>query len=99
MFEYKVPNCFNFFDNITLEGYEKRKQFISERYRNKIIYGFLICKTRQESLTYWKETKKGNWTAKIGEYIFTIIKSQFGKTTILFMEIINVYGNIMEKNF
>ena len=27
LFEYKVPNFFNFVNNISLEGYEKRKRF------------------------------------------------------------------------
>ena len=87
LFEYKVPNCFNFVNNISLEGYEKRKLFIAEKYRKNGVYGCLISKTRQESLAYWKKSEKGNWTARIGEHSFTIIKSKFGENYGL------IYGN------
>ena len=87
LFEYKVPNFFNFVNNISLEGYEKRKLFIAEKYRKNGVYGCLISKTRQESLAYWKKSEKGNWTARIGEHSFTIVKSKFGENYGL------VYGN------
>lgn len=87
LFEYKVPDYYNFVNNISLEGYEKRKQFIAEKYSKNGIYGCLICKTRQESLAYWKKSEKGNWTARIGGNSFTIVKSKFGENYGL------VFGN------
>ena len=39
----------------------------------------MISKTRQESFAGWQKSKNGNWTAKIGEHIFTIVKSKFGE--------------------
>jgi hypothetical protein len=79
LFEYKVPDSYNFVDNISLQGYEKRKKFIAEKYRKNGIYGCLICRTRQESLVDWKKSKNGNWTARIGGNSFTIVKSKFGE--------------------
>lgn len=79
LFEYKIPQFFNVADNISLEGYEKRKKFIFQKYKEQRLYGCLICRARQESLSYWKISEKGNWTARIGEHCFTIIKSKFGE--------------------
>ena len=87
LFEYKVPGFFNFVDNISLEGYEKRKLFISKKYTEQGVYGCLVCSTRQESLSYWRKSEKENWTARIGEHSFTIVKSKYGENYGL------VYGN------
>lgn len=79
LFEYKILQCYNFVNNISMEGYEKRKLSIVNKYKEKGVYGCLICKKRQESLSFWKVSENGNWTARIGEYNFTIIKSKYGE--------------------
>ena len=78
LFEYKVPEFFNFVDNISEEGYEKRKLSIAGRYEEKGIEGILICQTRNETFQYWTKSKNDNWVAKINGYYFTIVKSKFG---------------------
>lgn len=78
LFEYKVPHSCNFVNNISLEGYEKRKLSLIKKYKENGIWGFLICRVREGTLSEWKLSNNGNWTAKIGDNYFTIIKSKYG---------------------
>lgn len=79
LFEYKVPDSYNIVNNISLEGYEKRKLSLARKYMEKGIWGFLICRVREGTLSGWKLSDNGNWTAKIGGKYFTIIKSKYGE--------------------
>lgn len=79
LFEYKVSDNYNFFDNISEEGYEKRKQYIKAIYAKKGINGILIGQTRNaDEIHYsWRRSPNGNMTARIGETNFTVIASKF----------------------
>lgn len=78
LFEYKVSDYYNFFDNISEEGYEKRKNMIRSIYSTKGIDGMLICQSRDASIRRWKRSANGNMTANIGDSNFTVIKSKYG---------------------
>lgn len=87
LFEYKVPEFFEFVDYISAEGYEKRKKYIATTYLRQGISGILICQNRGKSLSAWRKSDNGNWTARIGNNSFTIIKSKYDDTFGI------VYGN------
>lgn len=76
LFEYKIPQFYNIFDNISEEGYEKRKLFIAQKYKEQELQGFLICQTRNETSLFWRKSKNGNWTSWINGYNFTIVKKK-----------------------
>ena len=78
LFEYKVYDYYNFYDNISEEGYEKRKSMISRMYSAKGIDGMLICQSRNMPIHKWKRSTNGNMTAYIGDSNFTIVKSKYG---------------------
>lgn len=79
LFEYKVSDDYDFFDNITEEGYVKRKQYIKSIYTKRGIEGIIICQTRNaDKMQYlWRRSPNGNMTARIGDTNFTIIASRF----------------------
>lgn len=79
LFEYKITEDYNFVDNISIEGYEKRQNCIINKYKRNVIKGYLISKKREETLSFWKLSKNGNWTANIGDNHFTVIKSRNGE--------------------
>ena len=80
LFEYKVNDDYNFFNNISEEGYEKRKKYIEGKYCQKGIEGIMICQSRNNDnlLHTWTRSSKGNMRARIGDSYFTIIKSKYG---------------------
>lgn len=76
LFEYKIPNSFFFYDNITEEGYEMRKKTLEQKYSKYGISGFLIHNHGYETHR-WNQSKNGNLTTKIGDQYLTIIKSKY----------------------
>lgn len=79
LFEYKVGDFFSFYDNISVEGYEKRKNHIAEVYAKNGINGILICQTHNSSFftRSWKRNEKGHISARIGGTYFTVMRSKY----------------------
>ena len=77
LFEYKIPHNCSFFDNISEEGYERRKLSLRNRYEKQGLCGFLITNPRHESAWHWFKSKNGNMSCEINGYYFTVICSKY----------------------
>ena len=78
LFEYKVPSNCTISDNIkSVKEYKEQVEKLANRYTTQCIDGYLICPARLETLGNWHKSANGNWTAKLGNDYFTIIKSKF----------------------
>lgn len=91
LFEFKIPDSFSFFDNITEEGYAKRQEFLKDKYSDNGVKGLLICQKHGDKACIWKRSINGNMTARIGDSNFTVIKSKFGTNYGI------MYGNGLQK--
>lgn len=77
LFETKIPDDYTFYENITLEGYAKRKEQIIEKYKKHGVSGLFFSSGNKFSSAKWRLSEKGNYTAYIGERNYTLIKNQF----------------------
>ena len=77
LFETKIPDNYTFYENITLEGYKKRKEQIIEKYNKAGVSGLLFSNNNKLSAIKWRLSENGNYTAYIGNRNFTVIKSKF----------------------
>ena len=77
LFETKIPDTYTFYENITLEGYKKRKDQIVEKYKQIGVTGIFFLFNNKFSSVKWRLSENGNYTAYIGGRNFTIIKSKF----------------------
>ena len=73
----KIPDTYTFYENITLEGYKKRKDQIIEKYKQIGVTGIFFLFNNKFSSVKWRLSENGNYTAYIGGRNFTIIKSKF----------------------
>lgn len=77
LFETKIPDTYTFYENITLEGYKKRKDQIIEKYKQIGVTGIFFLFNNKFSSVKWRLSENGNYTAYIGGRNFTINKSKF----------------------
>lgn len=78
LFEYKVASNCIISDNIkSINEYSQQVEKLANRYATQCINGYLICPARLETLSNWRKSTNGNWTARFGNDYFTIIKSKF----------------------
>lgn len=77
LFETKIPDTYTFYENITLEGYKKRKKQIIEKYKQFGVNGIFFSFNKKFFSVKWRLSENGNYTAHIGDRNFTIIKSKY----------------------
>lgn len=77
LFETKIPDTYTFYENITLEGYKKRKKQIIEKYKQFGVNGIFFSFNKKFFSVKWRLSENGNYTAYIGDRNFTIIKSKY----------------------
>lgn len=76
LFEYKVNDYVNFYENISESGYQKRKASITKLYVLKGIRGKMICQ-RREPLP-WTRNEKGEMTTSINGRKFFVVNNPNG---------------------
>ena len=76
-FETKISDTYTFYENITLEGYKKRKKQIIEKYKQFGVNGIFFSFNKKFFSVKWRLSENGNYTAYIGDRNFTIIKSKY----------------------
>ena len=80
LFEYKVaPSCYISNDVASFDEYRQHIEKIKQKHAEQGVDGYLICSARQEALTNWHLSANGNWTARLGDDNFTIIKSKYNE--------------------
>ena len=101
LFEYKVaPACYISNNVASFDEYRQHIEKIKKRHIEQGIDGYLICTARRESLANWHLSANGNWTAKLGDNNFTIIKSKYGEGYgIIFSQRRKPLWKYMEKEF
>lgn len=77
LFETKIPNNYTFYENISLEGYKKRKEQIIKKYKQFGVAGMLFLFNNKFNSAKWRLSENGNYTAYIGNRNFTIIRSKY----------------------
>lgn len=82
LYEYKIPECLNVYQNITEEGLVKRKEFLTNFYKTKSIYGYLVTRS-QELLKYlWYKKENNNYSFRYDGYVYTVFSNKYNGYSI-----------------
>jgi len=77
LFEYKIPEDAEFYDEISEEGYNKWVNALIHRNKKKGVDGFLVSGRDKEHYC-WRNSKQGNLTFRADGMYFTVLENKYG---------------------